>query len=460
MLRLWILRRVLKSFRAVSRVSLWFETRFTPLGRLLCTGSVAAAIFGLDPNQTVALQLASLLFAALAIAILMSMRWRPQLETSRLIPDTVTVDVLTNYSVTIKNLGQRAEIGLTLADCLSTRYPDVDDFRRTARTRGQSGTNWFDRRVGFPRWLSLVRKSQGARLETLSVQTIPSGSSVTLTVPLRPTRRGKIVFTAIELRRPDPLGVFFAKYKDKQYGELVSLPKRYPIPPLSWISERHFHRGGLALATTVGDSEEFIGLREYRPGDPLRHIHWRSFAKRGAPVVKEHQDEYFDRHALLIDTFLDDADPADFETVISIAASFIQSERPSDSILDLVFIEEKVWRLTTGRGLSNTRQILLQLADLQPTASDDFSAVTAYLERYLDRLASVILVGTTWDSRRQEFVDELRSRNLRCLALIAQDPARSSPRSEEASPQPNTVRPAYIAEDIAGITQSFARSAT
>ena len=68
MLRLWILRRVLKSFRAVSRVSLWFETRFTPLGRLLCTGSVAAAIFGLDPNQTVALQLASLLFAALAIA--------------------------------------------------------------------------------------------------------------------------------------------------------------------------------------------------------------------------------------------------------------------------------------------------------------------------------------------------------------------------------------------------------
>ena len=39
-------------------------------------------------------------------------------------------------------------------------------------------------------------------------------------------------------------------------------------------------------------------------GDPLRKIHWRSWARRGKPVVKEYQEEYFSRIALVLDTFL------------------------------------------------------------------------------------------------------------------------------------------------------------
>jgi uncharacterized protein (DUF58 family) len=460
MIRSWILTRVLRSFRTVSRLSLWFEMRFTALGRLLCTGAGAAAIFGIDPNQTVALQLAALLFAAVTVAMLTSIRWRPRLEIQRVVPDTVTVDVQTTYVVTIVNHGAHAEVGLILADCLATQYPNADEFRRTSRTHSEGRTNWFDQYVGFPRWLLMVRKSRGARLEPISIPIIPARGSVNVTAPLRAIRRGKLVFTNVELRRPDPLGLFFARHKIEQYAELVSLPKRYPIPPLSWVSERHFHRGGLALATTVGDSEEFIGLREYRPGDPLRHIHWRSFAKRGQPVVKVHQDEYFDRHALVIDTFLGHCAPSDFEAVISIAASFIQSERPSDSILDLVFIEQNVWRLTTGRGLSNNRQILLQLAQLEATQTDKFSDITSYMERYLDRLASVIMVGTTWGLTRQEFVNELRHRQLRCLALITPDDPDLVTYPATGLGQPNTVRPTHIAEDIGVITQALVGHAT
>jgi hypothetical protein len=46
-----------------------------------------------------------------------------------------------------------------------------------------------------------------------------------------------------------------------------------------------------------------MSLRDYRPGDPLRHVHWRSWAKFGKPIVKEFQDEFFVRHALILDTF-------------------------------------------------------------------------------------------------------------------------------------------------------------
>jgi uncharacterized protein (DUF58 family) len=288
------------------------------------------------------------------------------------------------------------------------------------------------------------------------VPTIPPHSTINVTIPLTPLRRGKLVFTGLEVKRPDPMGIFFAKHRVKLYGDVVSLPKRYAVPPLHWISERHFHRGGLALAATVGDSEEFIGLREYRPGDPLRHIHWRSFAKRGTPVVKEHQDEFFDRHALVIDTFPGTSAPQDFEAAIALAASFVQSERPSDSILDLIFIGRQVWHRASGRGLSNNRQILLQLAELQPAGEDEFDRLTTYLERYLDRLASIIMVTTSWGPARQEFVEALAQRRLRCLSLSVGERKVSGENgaataTQMADIEPRYIRPSMLARDIANI---------
>jgi uncharacterized protein (DUF58 family) len=431
------------------------------MGRLVIGGTIAAAIFGIDPRQTLAFHFASVLVALLAVAVAASIRWKPHLELSRLIPDTITVDLETSYSVTITNHGDRPEVDLVLADFLLTQYPNVEDFQHAVHQRKEIRLNWFDRRVGFPRWLNLVRKSRGARLKCVAIPSIPPHSSVTVVIPLTALRRGKLVFTNLEVRRPDPLGLYFAKHRIKQYGELVALPKRYKVPPFTWNSERHFHRGGLALAAVVGDSEEFIGLREYRPGDPLRHMHWRSFAKRGTPVMKEHQDEFFDRHALVVDTFLGDSSPNDFEAAISIAASFIQAERPTDSILDLVFIEQRVWRLTTGRGLSNSRQILLQLAELQPARTDNFAHLATYLSGYLERLASIIFVGVSWDTSRQNFIDELHLQRMRCLVLRAGDPTTNEPKSHAQDVNtPRFVRPMFIEKDIESITLSVRQSAS
>jgi uncharacterized protein (DUF58 family) len=36
---------------------------------------------------------------------------------------------------------------------------------------------------------------------------------------------------------------------------------------------------------------EFFGLRDYRDHDELRHIHWPATARRGRPIVREHEAE-------------------------------------------------------------------------------------------------------------------------------------------------------------------------
>jgi uncharacterized protein (DUF58 family) len=42
-------------------------------------------------------------------------------------------------------------------------------------------------------------------------------------------------------------------------------------------------------APRAGSGMELFGVREYRPGDPLRRIHWRSSARLGELVVREHE---------------------------------------------------------------------------------------------------------------------------------------------------------------------------
>ena len=127
--------------------------------------------------------------------------------------------------------------------------------------------------------------------------------NVEVSLEIMPRRRGPLNLFGLHVARPDPLGLFRALARQPAVESVLILPKRYPLPPLALPGSRRYQPGGISLAQSVGDSEEFISVREYRPGDPLRRIHWRAWARAGKPVVKEYQDEYFVRHALILDTF-------------------------------------------------------------------------------------------------------------------------------------------------------------
>ena len=71
------------------------------------------------------------------------------------------------------------------------------------------------------------------------------------------------------------------------------------------------------------DTPRITGLRDYQPGDPLRLIHWPTWARTGKPVVKELEDTFFPRHGLILDTFPAIGDDALFEDAVSVAASFV-----------------------------------------------------------------------------------------------------------------------------------------
>jgi hypothetical protein len=85
----------------------------------------------------------------------------------------------------------------------------------------------------------------------------------------------------------------------------------------------------------VGDSQEFLQLRDYRPGDPVRRIHWPSTARSGRLVVKETGEEYFARIGLVMDTFTGDDDGAILDAAVSVAASLAAA--PASASIAAIF---------------------------------------------------------------------------------------------------------------------------
>lgn len=445
-------RLLYRLFPLAGRTSQWVSHRFAPGGRLLLGLLVSGALFGIDFRQTLGYQVASLAFALLLTAFVLSLRWRPPLSARRVLPELVTAELPLSYFIEITNAGSRVERDLVLQDRLETPRISYADFQRRRQGSRSRPTNWFDRAVGFPRWLDMRRRDRGAWLEAVAVPAIAPGATVRVRVDSKAERRGWLRFREIELLKPDPLGLYRARLRLRARDTLLSLPRRYPLPRVQMSSERRYQKGGVSLAHAVGDSQEFASLRDYRPGDPRRHIHWRSFAKTGRLIVKEYQDEYFDRHALVIDTHVPAAEEELFESMISVAASVAGGERARDSILDVIFLGTEVVQLSAGRGLGDASHALTYLAEASPSAHGRFSDLAAVLRARASQLASVILVlPSDDDAERASLLEELAAAGIPCLSLLVTlNDVATLPRTS-GSHHAYTIRSANLAEDLARV---------
>lgn len=89
-------------------------------------------------------------------------------------------------------------------------------------------------------------------------------------------------------------------------------------------------------ATRPGQGTETIGVREYRPGDPIRGIHWRSTARRGQLVVRELAEPARARVDVVIDagTWTRDALDRAAEAATAIAADARRHGHPTTLAVD------------------------------------------------------------------------------------------------------------------------------
>jgi uncharacterized protein DUF58 len=381
---------------------------------------VASAAVGLDTKQSVAYQIFTFVLSIVVLSMLFALVFRVRLRIRRIPPRYGTVDQPLSYSVLVKNQDRRGQRGLILSEGLDDSAPGFDVFKR-AREPHEGKRNIFDRTVGYHKWLWLNAMKRGALHREQVVPDIPPGGEVEVRVEMMPTRRGKLRFTGLTIARPDPLGIFKALRSIPVPAGVTVLPKRYTVPPLNLPGGRRYQPGGVAFASSVGDSEEFMSLRDYRPGDPLRRIHWRSWAKTGSPVVKEYQDEFFVRHALILDTFQEREYSEVFEEAVSVAASFACSVQTQDSILDLMFVGTEAYCFTSGRGLGHTDRMMDILASVRACIDKPFSSLPPLVLKRAGMLSGCICVLLSWDEERRGFIGKLKALGLPMTVLVVNE---------------------------------------
>ena len=408
---------VLRQYRKVYRFDNWMRRHFTFTGHLIITFMIAAAVFGVNTKQSTTYQLFMFLFVLLVFSWLNSAFNRLKVTLTRKLPRYGMVGEPLSYSVTLTNLTAGTYDRLALFEQLTETLPSLAQLKSFYHLNKQP---WFKQGISYRQWLRYLAFQRGGVIAETALPNLAQ-TPLQIKISFTPTRRGSITFADSYLAKPDLLGLFRRLIVLKAGQSCLILPKHYPIKPLALAGKRKYQAGGVTLANSVGNSSEFISMRDYQRGDSLNSVHWKSFAKHGKLIVKEYQDEYFVRRALLLDTFVGDAATEQFEAAVSVAASIAVNERQNEALLDLMFVGLQAYCFTAGRGVDQLPHLQEILAAVQSSADDSFAQLQQTVLARAGLCSSLVCVLMHWDDVRQDFIKQLLTHDLPVAVFLLHD---------------------------------------
>lgn len=229
-----------------------------------------------------------------------------------------------------------------------------------------------------------------------------------------------------------PLGIAQGAAQETHGISFLVVPRVARVSSITTPSGRRHQPGGVAGASRTGDTSDLAGVRPYRPGDAPRDLHARSWARHGAPMVRQYQEEYFTRVGVVVDT--DAAQrPEALEAALSLAAGVIARLCSGEALVDVLVAGQRAERLSLGRHLASLERALDVLAVVQATADFEGRRLLAQLEPHLSRLSSVVLVALAWDEARAAFVHALEAQGVAVLVVVAGE-APEAPSSVRSVP--------------------------
>lgn len=247
------------------------------------------------------------------------------------------------------------------------------------------------------RWLAahalhlvdLVDARGGGATPECFIPVIRAGESISVSVPVRFDRRGRVALDALVVATRFPFGLFTRYATVSLPQSLFVFPRLGAVRERRWLASRHAEiTGDTGVLARRGD-DEFYGLREYRAGDSPRRIHWRRSARAGTLVVREMAAAGTMRLWIVIDTRVPRNDAyaaARLEIAIRCAATVACDALENNRKVGLICNGEPWLVLPPGGGRDFRLRILRELA-MRADNPDD---------RLLDRLARV-----KWPSHRR-----------------------------------------------------------
>ncbi len=145
------------------------------------------------------------------------------------------------------------------------------------------------------------------------------------------SQRGVYRLGTLTIGTEFPFGLFRKERDVSLPGELVIWPRTdRAVQAHAAGAGRQIRREASVAGFAPGARGEYRGLREYRPGDDPRDIHWRSSARLNVPVVREYDQDASETVWIALDVSQPDSPDAEaaVEIAASLAARSIQTGAP------------------------------------------------------------------------------------------------------------------------------------
>ncbi len=289
-----------------------------------------------------------------------------------------------------------------------------------------SGTSGETRVVGhlLPAQVDIV-PAQG-----LPIPSLTPGETLETSLILRPQQRGIYALRGWRIESDFPFGLLNAGAIHPAPAQLTVYPRFTPLDRIALPQGRRQQPGGVAYVANRGESIEYIGNREYRPGDNVRDIDWRATARLSRPIVREYREEFFLRSAIVLDTqvpwvsgqFAPSA-CEDFERAVSLCAACGDYLNRADYLVDILAAGPHLHHLMAGRGLVSLDQMLDILAGVEADRNAHWDDIESELVAHLEQIASVVCLFLDWDETRRDFAATLHEGGVALKIVVVRDEA-------------------------------------
>ena len=152
----------------------------------------------------------------------------------------------------------------------------------------------------------IARDLAGSVGVTFPVPRLRPGHEHQAQTALPTARRGVVQSGPLLIDRDDAFGLAHRTLNTGHASELYVRPRAVGLPEIAASLARSVD--GPQSDTTMEGTLAFHALREYVPGDELRHVHWRASAHAGKLVVKQHVDTAHASLAVILDVTVETGD--------------------------------------------------------------------------------------------------------------------------------------------------------
>ncbi len=388
-------------------VSRWiwriYTQRLTPAGRWFALATVCFIGYGGTSLQLQGHVLAAYATVIWGIAIGALLVYRPRVKLEARLAERVCAGEIVPVEITITQLGRLRGADLVV---LPHQLPEAID--------------------SLP--------DDGVVLADLK-----RGRTAQVRLGLRCRQRGSYTLRGFRVETGFPFGILRARRTFFEQRKLLVYPRFSPLGHLALPTGRRYQPGGVALASEVGESFEYLGNRDYRPGDNIRDIDWRATARMQKPIVREWVEEYMLRVAVILDTHVLADLPRKalqqqreaFERAVSVTAAVSDYMARQDYLVDIFAAGPNLYHLTAGRSLAQLDQILDILACVEENPAEPFEVIEPQIAELLARISTVICVFLDWNPARRDFVQRLSAQGVAVKVILLRDtPCTLDPRAE------------------------------